>query len=72
MTAKAIDGSITKTSFKKFRLNFGVYEWTCDGGIMINDVTTMLYLIFKIMNTAANIGVLNLKYEIQKATLAKF
>ena len=32
----------------------------------------MLYLLFNIINPATRIGVSNLKYEIEKATLAKF
>ena len=39
---------------------------------MINDVTTMLYLLFKIINPYTRIGVSNLKDETEKATLAKF
>ena len=32
----------------------------------------MIYLLFKIINTDKSIGVSNLKYEIEKSTLAKF
>ena len=32
----------------------------------------MIYLIFKNIDPATRIGVSNLKYEIEKATLAKF
>ena len=32
----------------------------------------MIYLLFKIINPDTRIGVSNLKYEIEKATLAKF
>ena len=48
------------------------YEWKAAGGILRNDGTTMLYPIFKNINPATRIGVSNLKYEIEKSTLAKF
>ena len=38
----------------------------------MNDGLTMLYLIFKIMNSDTRIGISDLKYEIEKATLSKF
>ena len=70
--SKEIQGSITKTSLKKLRLHRGVYECTYTGGIISNYVPTMLYLLLKIINPATRIGVSNLKYDIQKATLDKF
>ena len=39
---------------------------------MRDDGTTMFYLIFKNINPDARIGVSNLKYDIEKSTLAKF
>ena len=72
MIAKAIEGSMTNTSLKKLRLHRGEYEYPDAGIIIRNDRPTMLYLIFKGINTATRIGVSNLEYEIDKATLAKF
>ena len=72
MIAKGIEGSIKKTSLKKLRLHSGVYEWTDAGRLIRNDGPNILYLIFKIINSATSIGVSNLKYEIEKATLANF
>ena len=44
-----------------------------DSGVLIrNDGPTMLYIPFKNINSATNIGVSNLKYEIEKAILANF
>ena len=72
MTAKKIDVSITKTSFKKLRLHHMEYKWTDAGGLKSNDGPTMFYLILKSINPDTRIGVLSLKYEIDKSTLAKF
>ena len=44
----------------------------CFWGLIRNDGYTMICLIFKRINPATRIGVSNLKYEIEKATLAKF
>ena len=64
MISKGIEGSITKTYLKKLRFHCGEYEWAEAGGIISNYVPTMLYLIFKSINPAIRIGVLNLKDEI--------
>ena len=72
MIAKAIEGPLFKTSIKKLSLCPGLYYWTDAGGIIRIDGPTMVYLIFKIINPSTRMGVSNLKYEIGKATLAKF
>ena len=72
MIFKAIKGSIKNTYIRKLRLHCTKYEWRYDGGIIRNDGTTMIYLIFKRINPATRIVFSNLKYEIDKATLAKF
>ena len=72
MISKAIEVSITKTSLIKIRLFQREYEWADDGSIIRNDVSTMLYILFKRINPATRIGVSNLKDEIDKTTLAKF
>ena len=72
MIDSEIKGSITKTSLKKLRLHHGEYEWTGYGGLVRNDGHNMICLILKIINTDTRIGFSNLKYEIEKATLAKF
>ena len=72
MIAKAIKVSIKNKYLKKLRLHLREYERTYYGGLIRNDVTTMLYLIFKIINPATRIFVSNLKYEIEKSTIAKF
>ena len=64
MIAKEAEDSVTKTSPKKLKLCWGEYEWDNAGGIKINDVTTMFYLLFKIINPDTRIGVSNLKYDI--------
>ena len=46
MTAKAIYVSITKKSLKKIRLHQGEYEWADTGGLIRNDGTTMIYLLY--------------------------
>ena len=40
--------------------------------LISNDGPTMIYIVSKSINPATRIGVSNLKYEIEKATLAKF
>ena len=72
MIAKASEELITKTYIKKLRLHHGEYEWTDDGGIVRNYGNTALCLLFKIISIDTSIGVSNLKYDIEKATLAKF
>ena len=72
ITAKVIEGSITKTSLKKLRLHRGEYKWTDAGGLIRNNGPNMIYLIFKIINPDTRIGVSNLKDEIDKATPPKF
>ena len=64
MIAKAVESSITKTSLKNSSLHRRGYEWTDAGGIISNDVTTMLYLIFKGLKPYTSIVVSNLREEI--------
>ena len=72
ITAWEIHVPITKASRNKLRLHQGEYSWA-DTGVIINyDEPNMLYLLFKIINLDTRIGVLNLKDEIEKATLAEF
>ena len=47
------------------------YGWKYSGGLIRNDKTTMLYLLFKSINPSTRIGDSNLRNEIYKATLAK-
>ena len=42
-----------------------------DGGLISNNITSMLYLIFKRINPATSISVSNPKNENEKVTLAK-
>ena len=49
-----------------------MYESIDDGGLISNDGPTIIYLIFKTIKPDKCIGVSNLKYEIDKATLDKF
>ena len=42
MIAKAIEGSIINTYIKKLRLHWGEYESADDGGLIRNDVPTLL------------------------------
>ena len=72
MIAKAVEELITNTYIKKLRLHHEEYTWIDDGVLVRNDGHTMLCLIFKIINSNTSIGVSNLKYEIEKANLAKF
>ena len=73
MISRAIEGSITKISLIfKIRFHFGGYEWTDDWDLKSNNVTTILYLIFKSINPDKRIVVSNLKYEIERTALAKF
>ena len=62
MIAKAIDGSITKTSLKTLSLHQGEYEWSEYGGIIINDGPTMFCFLFKTISPAKRIGASNLNY----------
>ena len=71
MISKAIYGSVKKTSLKKIRLHKGEYDWDDAWVLVMNYGPTMLYLILKFINPASRIGVPNLKYEIDKVTLAK-
>ena len=41
-------------------------------GLVTNDVTNVIYLLFKSINPDTSIGVSNLKYDIDTSTLAKF
>ena len=43
-----------------------------NGVIISNDRTTMIYFIFKSINPATSIGILNVKYDIEKSTLGNF
>ena len=72
MIAKSIKGSIKNTYLRKLRLHCREYEWTYYLVIISNDVTTMIYLIFKSINPYTRTGVSKIKYEIEKTTLAKF
>ena len=47
MITKSIEGSITKASLKKLRLRRREYEWADAWGIIMNDGSTMICLIFK-------------------------
>ena len=42
MTAKEIEGSITKTYIKKLSIHWGECEWKYAGGIIINDGPTII------------------------------
>ena len=46
-------------------------EWIDAWGLIRNDGPNNIYLLFKSTNPATRIGVSNLKYEIEKANLAK-
>ena len=72
MITKAIEGLITRTSLNKIRLHQREYGWSDGGGFIRNEGTAMVYIQFKIINPDKIISVLNLKYEIEKATLDKF
>ena len=69
---KAIGVLGAKTSLSKLRIHQREYQWYDYGGIISIYIPTMIYLLFKIINTSTRIGVSNLKYETDKATLAKF
>ena len=72
MISIGIEGSVTNISHKKLRLHIWKYECT-DAGVQIrNYEPTMIYLLFNIIKPATKIGVSNLKYDIEKTTLAKF
>ena len=62
----------TKAYLIKIRLHCGEYEWDDTGGLIRNYGPTMLCRILKSINPDTRVGVSNLKYEIDKATLAKF
>ena len=47
MIDKAIDGSIKKYLFKKLMLPQGECKWDDTGGILRNDIPTMLQLLLK-------------------------
>ena len=66
MISKAIEGSITKTSLNKTRLHQKKYDWDDTGGLIRNDVPTMLYFLLKSINPDTRIGVYNLKDEIDR------
>ena len=57
MIAKEIKGSIKNTYIEKLRLHCRKYQWTYDWGIIMNDVTTMLYHMFKTINPDTGIVV---------------
>ena len=62
----------SKTYLKKLNIHYKEYEWTDAGGIIMNDLPTILYPLFKIIEPYTRIGVSNLKDEIEKETLATF
>ena len=66
MIAKAIYGSMKNIYLKKLMVHQREYVQADTGGLIINYGTTMLYLIFKIVNPATNIAFSNLKYVIDK------
>ena len=72
MTAKEFEGSSKNTPLKKIRLHRWEYEWADAGSIICNDGPNMIWLPLKGINPATSIGVSNLNYEIDKATIAKF
>ena len=72
MISKAIEGSLEKTSLKKIRIHQREYELADAEDMISNYGPTMIYLLFKSTNPDKRIGVSNLKYEIEKSTLAKF
>ena len=72
MIYKTIKGSIKNISIKKLRINWREYDWNDTGGLIRNDITTIIYLLFKTIKPSTRIGVYNLKYEIEKSTLANF
>ena len=72
MIAKSIEGSITKKNLKELILRRREYEQAYTGVLIRNDGLTMINLIFKSINPAIMISVSNLKYEIEKSSLAKF
>ena len=72
MISKEIEVSIVNKSLKKLSVYQGENKWADSGGIIRNDGTTMLYLIFK-ASTQLQILVFqtqNMKFE--KSTLDKF
>ena len=72
MISKTTGGSIEEKYLKKLTLHRGEYEWSDFGVIIRNDGPTMIYQIFRSINPAKRIGVSNIKYESEKATLDKF
>ena len=64
MIDKSIEGSITKTSLNKLRINREEYEWDETGVLIRNYGPTTPELIFKSTNPASRIGVSNLKDKI--------
>ena len=72
MIVQAIEGSITNIYLNKLRVHCGEYGWTDYGGLIRKDGPTIPCLVFKSINLATRIGVSNLKYDIDKSTLAKF
>ena len=59
--AKAILGSITKTSLQRLGLHQKKYEWGDSRGIIRSDGPTMLYILLKIIKPATRTGVSILK-----------
>ena len=72
MISKAIEVSISNTYPKKLWLLLNEQEWECAGGIIWTGGTTVIYLLFNIINTSTCIGISNLKDNIQKSILSKF
>ena len=71
MIHKEIVVSSTKTSLNTSQLIHNDYDWNDSGVIINNDATTIIYLLFKSINTTTSIGVSNLKDKIDKSTLSK-
>ena len=62
MIDKIVEVSITNTYLRRLRLHSREYEWTYYGGLISNDGTNILYLIFKSINPATSISFFKLKY----------
>ena len=72
MIAKEVKGPIKKHILENLGFISGRMNEHMMGGIIRNYGTTMFYLIFRRINPDTRICFLNLKYGIEKATLAKF
>ena len=63
--SKEIEGSITKIA----QIHQNEYEWEDYVSHIRSDVSTIIYILLKIINTATKIGVSNPKYETKKANV---